>query len=234
MFSTSSKKIAEQFWLTELGAKEFTPGIHIQKYDKEVVSRLTNRAVYFATEDKVFVTAPQEFIAELKTAFENSNLTPVNTFIEAMKTKGSIVGGGPAYIGYRDSIDKAEVEIYEISINDERVKLIAKEYPEDWKVFGFDDQSFGPFAVIKDNQILGLSCYKIWGNLIAHIGVLTIPQSRRQGIGENVVRQAIQKALGKNLLPQYRTLWSNKASIRVAEKLGFVHYADTVYVRFSE
>lgn len=151
-----------------------------------------------------------------------------------MASKGTIVGNGPAYVGYLDCLYGAESLICLVDPLDPRVQTIANQYPNDWDVFGLADQSRGPFAVIEYGRILGLSNYEVWGDAIAHIGVVTIPSARGRGVGESVVRQAAQDALRNGLLPQYRTLWANKPSIRIAEKIGFSHFATTVVARCGQ
>jgi len=234
MLSDSSRLIAENFWSTELGAPVFCGGVHIQAHDPCARWNLADRAVYFEHAAGSFITVQQEVLPELRRAFQSSSKEPCDTFIEAMATKGTVVGNGPAYVGYLDSLKGAETLIRRVDRADPLVQTLAQQHPEDWDVFGLTEQSVGPFAVVDGGRVLGLSHYEVWGGVIAHIGVITIPSARGRGIGELTVRQATQEALRSGLLPQYRTLWANKPSIRIAEKIGFSHFATTVVVRCGE
>ena len=160
--NSTFQDIAEPFWLAELGAREFVPGVQIQAHAEQVENDLGNRAVCFVSGDRVFVTAPQEFIPELRAAF-SSVQSPIENFISTMRPKGRVVGDGPAYVGYTDSIGDPAIAVYPVSREDERVQRLAVDYPNDWSVFGLTEHSAGPFAVIGDGQILGLSQYNIWG-----------------------------------------------------------------------
>lgn len=228
-----ARRIAEKFWLADLGADHFSPGVTIQSHAASVEKDLGNRAVCFVSGDRVFVTAPAQYLRELQAAFDSEG-APIDIFISTMRGKGRIVGGGPAYVGYADYLSGHTIDVCSLDKTDSRVQMIAEAYPDDWNVFGLCEDSAGPFAEFAGDQIVGLSHYEIWGGAVAHIGVVTVPAARGRGVGERVVRQAAQEAIKRNLLPQYRTLWSNKPSIRIAERLGFFHYADTVFVRCGE
>ena len=234
MLSDKNRVIAEKFWLAELGAQSFPAGIYVQSHDPRALWNLADRAVCFQHANGVFITLQQKDLAELTQAFKSLTGSPLDIFISAMTPKGRIVGNGPAYVGYLDYLQGSEPLMCRVDRGDPQVQALAQQYPSDWDVFGLTEQSSGPFAVVEDGRILGLSHYEIWGGVIAHIGVVTVPSARGRGVGELVVRQAAQDALRNGLLPQYRTLWANTPSIRIAEKIGFSHFATTVVVRCEE
>ena len=234
MLSDKNRVRAEKFWLAELGAQGFPTGIYVQPHDPRALWNLADRAVCFQHANGVFITLQPKDLAELRQAFESFTGAPLDIFISAMAPKGSIVGNGPAYVGYLDYLQGAEPLMCRVDRGGPQVQALALQYPSDWDVFGLTEGSIGPFAVIEGGRILGLSHYEVWGGVIAHIGVVTIPSARGRGVGELVVRQAAQDALRNGLLPQYRTLWANTPSIRIAEKIGFSHFATTVVVRCGE
>ena len=69
--------------------------------------------------------------------------------------------------------------------------------------------------------------------MIAHIGVITHPAHRGHSYGRAVVTQITQHALAQQLVPQYRTLEANIASVAVGTAVGFERYAITVALRFA-
>jgi hypothetical protein len=79
-----------------------------------------------------------------------------------------------------------------------------------------------------------LAGYEVWGGVVAHISVITHPAFRRPRVRAQRSRAPGRRCLGcKGLVPQYRTLESNRPSMRIAESLGFVHYASSVAVRLK-
>lgn len=89
----------------------------------------------------------------------------------------------------------------------------------------------GAFA---EGQLVALAGYEIWGGAIAHISVITRPDCRGKGFARSAVAHLAARALEAGLLPQYRTLESNTASIRIAETLGFRPYARSLAVRLGK
>jgi predicted GNAT family acetyltransferase len=82
-------------------------------------------------------------------------------------------------------------------------------------------------------RVAALAGYEVWGSTIAHISVITHPDFRSRGFGRSAVAHLAGRAMAAGLLPQYRTLQSNRASIRVAEALGFHFYATSTAVRLN-
>jgi predicted GNAT family acetyltransferase len=69
--------------------------------------------------------------------------------------------------------------------------------------------------------------------MIAHISIITHPDHRGLSLGRSAVAHLAGRAIAAGLLPQYRTLESNQASMRVAELLGFRSYATSVSIRLN-
>jgi hypothetical protein len=72
-------------------------------------------------------------------------------------------------------------------------------------------------GVFIDSEIAALAGYEVWGVTIAHISVIMPPAFRRRGFGRSAVAHVIRAVLTAGLVPQYRALQSNRASIRIAE-----------------
>jgi predicted GNAT family acetyltransferase len=102
------------------------------------------------------------------------------------------------------------------------------------KIDEYSGLEFGeqPIAgLICDGEIVAAAGYEIWGGEIAHIGVVTHPRHRGNGLGRTVVSAIAMHGLEKGLLLQYRTLYSNVPSMRIAKSLAFEEYGATIYVR---
>ncbi|USQ77497.1 GNAT family N-acetyltransferase [Ornithinimicrobium cryptoxanthini] len=63
--------------------------------------------------------------------------------------------------------------------------------------------------------------FVVWADVLAHLGVLTAPDQRRQGQGTVAAGLAINAALAAGLLPQWRSRADNEASQQLARRLGF-------------
>ena len=62
--------------------------------------------------------------------------------------------------------------------------------------------------------------------------VIADPAHRSQGHARAAVALVARLALGRGLVLQYRTLEANTPSRRIADSLGFVHYATSLAIRF--
>jgi GNAT superfamily N-acetyltransferase len=82
-------------------------------------------------------------------------------------------------------------------------------------------------------DLVAVAGYEIWGADIAHISVLTHPSYRGRGFARTAVRAIAGLALARGLIPQYRLLVANVPSRRIADSLGFEHYATGLALRFS-
>lgn len=77
---------------------------------------------------------------------------------------------------------------------------------------------FGAFA--QDRLVTAASMYPWRGAQIADLGVLTLPEFRRQGHARAVVRALCRHAAEQGYQPQYRCQLDNHASIAVAKRAG--------------
>jgi GNAT superfamily N-acetyltransferase len=98
------------------------------------------------------------------------------------------------------------------------------ELDDDVPLFGAFDEA---------NKLTALASYKVWNERIAHISIITHPRHRGRGLGRAAVALAARHALSAGLVPQYRTLQANTASIAIAKRLGFIEYGFSVYVRMQ-
>lgn len=86
----------------------------------------------------------------------------------------------------------------------------------------------GAFA---DGALAALATYEAWGGRLAHLAVVAHPRRRGRGYAAAAVRLLAGRALARGLVPQYRTLEANVASVRLGAAAGFVAYATSLAVR---
>jgi GNAT superfamily N-acetyltransferase len=142
---------------------------------------------------------------------------------------------GPAFIAYgsADSLDLSDARFAQpISSHADARRLRDACQPEEWEHGGSESEpAFG--VIDRLDGIVALAGYQVHNESIAHISVVTHPLHRGRGHGRAAVALAAQHALGAGLLPQYRTLRQNRASLEISARLGFVEYGFSVYIRLG-
>jgi len=143
---------------------------------------------------------------------------------------------GPAYIGYAEVITPLEHKHdFRVLGHDdaEAVQTLQQACdPAEWEHGGSPCTPDHPCSgVFVDGRLVALAGYEVWGGRIAHISIVTHPGFRGQGFGRTAVAHLADRAINAGLLPQYRTLEANTASVRLAGALGFRRYANSVAVR---
>ena len=144
---------------------------------------------------------------------------------------------GPAWIGYptegsRHRMPASRARVLTQGDMGAVARLRSLCAAEAWEHGGSDPASMPTFGTWSDpGELVALAGYKVWGESIAHIYVVTAPAHQGRGHASAVVSCAAQHALQAGLLPQFRTLASNEAAMRVAMRLGFETYGFSVYVR---
>ena len=88
-------------------------------------------------------------------------------------------------------------------------------------------------GVFEGGVLAAVAGYEVWGGSIAHICVIAHPDFRGRCFARAAVAHVAGRAMVAGLLPQYRTLESNRASMRIGESLGFEPYARSVAIRLS-
>jgi GNAT superfamily N-acetyltransferase len=155
-------------------------------------------------------------------------------FAEILKPFAATVIG-PAFIGYAESgpapihparaLGAADAE----AAHTMRAACSAIE----WEHGGSDVREQPASGVFLGESLVALAGYEIWGSTIAHISIVTHPAHRGHGYGRAAVAHLTSRALTDGLVPQYRTLDSNRASLRIAMQLGFARFASSIAIRFS-
>jgi GNAT superfamily N-acetyltransferase len=154
-------------------------------------------------------------------------------FVSALSPVASKILG-PAYVGYAATIVPPTYSGRALGLGDAMAvhELQQSTDASEWEAGGgsVENPSSGVFI---DGQLVAMASYEVWGNTIAHISILTHRDFRNRGLGRSAVAHLAKRAIRAGLLPQYRTLESNRASIRVAESLGFQHFATSIAVRLD-
>jgi RimJ/RimL family protein N-acetyltransferase len=143
---------------------------------------------------------------------------------------------GPAFIGYADRATFQAIEpnvacLLGARDHQQVATLRAACDAAEWEHGG---SALGPnpiAGVYAGRQLVALAGYQVWGGDLAHIAVVTHPKHRGQGYACAAVSKLTETVLAHDLVPQYQTLDSNRPSLHVAQKLGFVRYGTSMAVR---
>lgn len=184
------------------------------------------------------VSAPPEWVQVLARASQGlsfENLCEREALVSLGMPAGTVVG--PTFLGYTDARHfrpTPSLAVRRLERGDRSAFEELREAcdPEDWEQGGggFESPSVGWF---EHGRILAVAHYEVWGGTIAHVGVVVDPGARGAGRGHGVVSAVTGLALAEGLVPQYRTLETNAASLTLARDLGYVAHARTVSVRLA-
>jgi GNAT superfamily N-acetyltransferase len=142
---------------------------------------------------------------------------------------------GPAFIGYADGIASPSHGARALTIDDANAVFALRDACSEieWEHGGCGVCENPASGVFIDQRLVALAQYEVWGDTIAHICVITHPEYRGCGFGTAAVAHLSARAFANGLLPQYRTLDANDASMRIATRLGFVRYATSMAIRLN-
>jgi GNAT superfamily N-acetyltransferase len=142
---------------------------------------------------------------------------------------------GPAFVGYADGatfVGGDEAGARSLGDADGEAVAALRDACEPWAW-----QHGGPSAaamavgVFRGDTLAALASYKLWGDRIAHIAIVTHPAHRGRGLGKAAVSAIARIALARGLVAQYRTLCANTPSMAIARALGFQRFATTLAIR---
>jgi len=179
------------------------------------------------------ISFPPDCLESLRHQLPPQPLTPA-IFADAFRGSGFTIIG-PAYIGYAENVCPPVHPVHSLTGCDVSaagaLRAVCSEM--EWEHGGSLVGEYPSSGVFVGSELVALAGYEVWRGTIAHISVITHPAFRGRGWGRSAVAHVARIALTAGLVPQYRTLQSNRASIRIAESLGFLHYATSVAVRLN-
>lgn len=227
--------VANAFWAGHLGCSPdelFSEPLRIVVHGPELADYGGVFALF--REDGAIASIPPDRATAIRAmlAPPPHGRTPGN-FASALDSV-SLAVVGPAYIGYAETVPQPVHPARALGTRDAPALDTLQQACDatEWG-HGGSDVRHPCSAVFVSGRIAALAGYKVWGGTIAHISVVTHPDFRRRGLGRSAVAHVVQRAIAAGLLPQYRTLESNRASIHVAESLGFHLYATSTAVRLK-
>jgi RimJ/RimL family protein N-acetyltransferase len=206
------------------------PHLYLKGYNGIFIMRINNKYIISTPEEKVFALS--------KITNCGLDLFDICVLQKALNDEISRYIG-PCWIGYFDDTSDFITNSTQIltksdiaweSVFEDLQKNCDK---TEWSYSGIDKKLNCIAVQYNENKIVAAAPYVLWGNKVAHIGVITHPDFRNKGFGTNVIT-AITKAIKeKGLIPQYRTLCLNMPAIRAAIKCGYKEFAYHISVRLK-
>ncbi|MGI6664480.1 MAG: GNAT family N-acetyltransferase [Christensenellaceae bacterium] len=185
--------------------------------------------------EKYVFSVPQKYLKRFqKIAAQEADIFDETVLSHDLKTFQYI---GPCWLGYANKAPKETKDDSSISIEaPSAIKQALNALKEscsadDWANSGIDENSIAVAVKYHGDKIVAAADYHMWGEAVAHIGIITHPAFRGKGYAKEALRAITREILQKGLLPQYRTLLANKAARNVAEAYGFQGYGTHISLR---
>jgi GNAT superfamily N-acetyltransferase len=235
MLSEHTISIAHAYWASHFGCSPdelFTKPFRLLTHGGELTDYDGAYALFRG--DAVMASIPRDGAGTLRSLLSGLSQGCAPGEFAAALTSVSTMVLGPAYLGYAATVSQPDHPVRALGFNDAAALLALQQAcsAADWESGGspIEHSCSGVFV---DRQLVTVAGYEVWGGPIAHISIVTHPGFRNRGYGRSAVAHLAHRVLCAGLLPQFRTLESNIASIRIAESLGFHPYAVSMAVRLN-
>jgi hypothetical protein len=143
---------------------------------------------------------------------------------------------GPAELGYADASTARlllSAGIVQATLDDAGVDhLLERSGPEDAVESGLAYVTSPLFVVRDGGECVAAAGYRVWVGTFAHLGVLTDPGRRGEGLAHRASSAAAAHALGHNLVLQWRARPADSRA--VARSLGFREVGSQVNLRLPD
>jgi GNAT superfamily N-acetyltransferase len=196
-------------------------------------------AFLFSHDPSCVISVPQTFVTRVQEL--TAGIAPADVFsvasAEAMFGEATERIIGPAWLGYADGLDFRPVlstHTRALSPDDlPALRRLAASCGEEWEDSGITFESplvFGRFA---EGDLAAAGTVERSSRDILNVGIITHPDHRSKGYGKEVVSALTRYGVERGGIMQYRTLESNRPSLRIARALGYQPYGRTIAVRLK-
>ncbi len=236
MLSERTRSLVRRYWAQRLGCapeRLFASPWHIVTHSAELADYPGIFALFRG--GGATVSLPPERADRLRALLPDTSVSPAGLCCAFSAYSSAVIG--PAYIGYADSpmTPSHHHPARSLAHSDSAAlsELRAACDSTEWERGGSASDAEHASGVFIRDRLVAMASYEVWGGVIAHISVISHPALRGQGFGRSAVAHVASRAHCAGLIPQYRTLDSNLASIRVADALGFCRFATSVSLRLD-
>ena len=220
---------AEEFWALRLGcpvAALQRPGLTLLVHAQEAV-------FVVATARGTVVTAPLELHRRIEGVADLRALVDWDALRALVPAPARTVGA--AWLGYTRAPagSTRDTQPFESTDAPALAKLRAAVTPEEWRHGNLDRSEPPIFGCVDEGSVAAACGYERLLDRVAHLGVVADSARRGRGAGRRAVAAALAAALERGLLAQYQTLVANTPARRIADALGFAHFATTLSARWG-
>lgn len=235
MLPAPAVSIASAYWASHLGCAEaelFSERLRVVPHGADLADYWGVFALFRS--GATLVSAPKARLDLIRECLATLPLPLTPNELIASLSKVAVKVVGPAMVAYAQEVPLPLHAVRDVEESDSPAlnQLQQSCTPEEWE-HGGSSIKRGCSGVFLDQQLVATAGCEMWGSSVAHISVVTHPEFRGRGFGRSAVAHVARSAIDDGLLPQYRALESNGASIRLAESLGFRRYATSVAVRLQ-
>lgn len=232
----------EQFWSSFLGCEpdQFHTARTIAVQHADTLADYQGIFIFQCLEALV-VSVPAYLLDRIRSEAECLEASDLYRVGRIQALSGSSAGRliGPVYHGYADAaslcpVGNAHVRLLAAADQAALDDLRAAFGIEEWQEAGSMTLDLPLAGRFVGSTLVAVAGYKVWEECLAHICVATHPGQRGQGFGMAVASSISETALRHRLVPQYRALETNRASVSIARRLGFEHYATTIALRLEQ
>jgi GNAT superfamily N-acetyltransferase len=142
---------------------------------------------------------------------------------------------GPAYQGHiaADLFRPCSSPLVRTLVAEDQPALASLAALQEWQDSGLRRDDPNLYGYFSGGQLACVAGMIHWDQSTVNVGVITMPQHRRQGFGRAAVSAAVQAAISRGELVLYQTLAVNHGAVRLAESLGCRQYGQHVFVSLS-
>jgi GNAT superfamily N-acetyltransferase len=139
---------------------------------------------------------------------------------------------GPSTHAYLDLDPGPDDEVVELGRSDLEL-LRVQVRPAEWTEAGMSHEPAPPLALglVRDGGPVAAAVLNLWDGTPRDIGVVVAERHRGRGLAARVGAAATSYAVRRHGIARWRAATSNLASVRTAERVGFVPYATQLAIR---
>jgi GNAT superfamily N-acetyltransferase len=231
----------DRFWAEYLGVKPSDWGVPGVSVNAHVGLKGYRGVWFFSRRDRLVVSAPNGWVPHISQYL--ANLSQYDKVAEEAPLR-ELFGDdfdrriGPALQGAlipeRFRPFKSENVRQPAAVDWQAIQAFRSECGEEGGVdFGMDGAALYQATYFKDGRVAAWSGFRPWNDHAGDPCVLTHPEYRGRGWGTAVVSMTVELALAAGKLLLYQTLETNTAAVKLAQRLGYVRYAQHVAVRLK-
>jgi GNAT superfamily N-acetyltransferase len=192
-------------------------------------------AYVLAHDDSCRIAAPASWVAALADATRDLTAADAMTpqlWSDLLPDVTAVLG--PSVHAYLDSAHDLPNtgSVMEVDL-DALTELRTACPPAEWAEGGFgDDGCF--FGLYDRGTLVAAGNLTDWRGVPSDIGLITHPDHRGHGYGMRLGAHAARIAIANAGIARYRALADNRASRRIARRLGFVEYGGNLMIRLAD